>query len=374
MAIRFTGGTLFLKGTATAYLQDTSTNNIVYCSDKFQTANVTTSVTMGEIRGGSGNPIQAMIPSDASLQVNFVAADFSLFAKAGQLGASLSYGAPVMVCQTVTASGEELTIDVTDGAPVAAMGASDVVCFVQQVGAASPVSVGGVAYPIDAAGAVSGFTATAGVSYKVWYHVTRANAQVATVNSLFDPSVYRFTAVMEVYDSAGSTGANQGTHVGSLTIIVPRLKLGGDAGGVTGDQTTPDTTSITGQALAYDPTTIDGECDDCASGGTPFAYYIYTPCDTTSGIEGVVAQLGGVITLAVSTTYQVRPALVVNGELVRNVTSGFSYELTGAPSGTTVSASGLISAGATAGDCELVVTYANGGETLSDTCNVSVTN
>jgi len=372
MAIRFTDSGLFLKGTATAYLQDTTTNNVVFCDDAFQTANVQTSLTQGEIRGGIGNPIIAMLSSDSSLTVNFVTAHFNLLAKAGQVGATLGYGAPVMVCQTVTASGAALTIDVSNGTPVPAIGTAEAVAFVQEVGAPSAIATDGVAYPITAAGAVTGFSATNGKTYKVWYHVNRANAQVATINSLFEPNVYRFTAVMAVYDMAGASGDNQGTHVGNLTIVVPRLKLGGDAGGVTGDQTTADTTSITGQALAYNPTTIDGECDDCAGGGNPFAYYIYTPCDATSGIEGVVAQIGGVISVKKSTTYQVNPAIVVNNELVRNMAkTDFTYTLaSGAPSGTTVNASGLITAGSTVGDTELTVTY---GE-YSDTVNVSITN
>lgn len=371
MAIRFTGGNLFLKGTATAYLQDPQTNDIVYCDDAFQTANVQTSITQGEIRGGIGNPIQAMIPSDSALAVNFVSARFNLFAKAGQVGAALSYGAPVMVCQTVTATGSALNIDVSGGVPVAAIGASDVVCFVQEVGAASPVETGGIAYDISETGAISGFAAESGKTYKVWYHITRANAQVATISSLFEPHVYRFTAIMAVYDMAGASGNNQGTHVGNLYIIVPRLKLGGDAGGVTGDQTTADTTSITGQALAYSPETIDGECDDCSASGNPFAYYIYVPCDTTSGIEGVVAQVGGVISVTPGSTYQVTPALVVNGNLVRNIKSGFSYKMADGAAAT-VSDAGLITAAATEEDVELTVSYTDGATVYQDVVNVSV--
>lgn len=372
MAIRFTGANLYLKGTATAYLQDPQTNDIVYASDKFTTANVTTSVDMGEIRAGLSNPIVALIPSNSQLQVNFVAADFSLFAKGAQTGAALSYGAPVMVCQTLTATGGTLTLDVSGGIPVAAIGAADAVCFVQQVGAPSPVETGGTAYPINEAGEISGFQAQSGVTYKVWYHINRANAHIATISSAFDPNLFRFTAVMAVYDMAGATGNNQGTHVGNLHIIVPRLKLGGDGGGITGDQTTADTTSITGQALAYSPETIDGECDDCSGASNPFAYYIYVPCDTTTGIEGVVAQVGGVISVAAGGTYQVRPALVVNGDLVRNISSGFSYTMASGAS-STVSDTGLITAAAAAEDTELTVTYSDGSTVFSDVVNVSVT-
>lgn len=372
MAIKFNApGALYLKGTATAYLQD-SNNNIVYASDKFQTANIASSTTLGEIRGGIGNPIQALIPTDSAMTVTFVAADFSLFAKAAQTGATLAYGAPVMVCQNVTASGTSISIDVTGGTPVAAAGSSDVICFVQEVGVASNIASDGTAYPISSAGAVSNFVATSGHTYKVWYYVNRLNAQIATVRSLFDPSVFRFTAVMAVYSNDGT--ANGGTHVGNLTVIIPRLKLGGDGGGITGDQTTNDTTSITGQALAADEAVVTADCDDCGGVGSPMAYYIYAPCDLTSGIEGVVAQVGGVITVPKSTTFQMQPRVVVNGELANAVEGTFSYALVGSISGTTVNATtGLITAGATTGDAEIRVTLTIGAQSWEDIVNLSVT-
>lgn len=370
MAIKFTNQALYLKGTATAYLQD-SDNNIVYASDKFQTSNITTSVTAGEIRGGIGNPILMMIPTDSSLTVNFVAADFSLFAKAAQLGATLSYGAPVMVCQTVEATGETLTLDVSGGTPVAAPGSADVVAYVQQIGAASPVEQGGTAYPVDASGVVSGFNAVAGTSYKVWYHVNRANAQIATVNSLFDPAVYRFTAVMALYSSPES-GSNQGTHVGNLTIIVPRLKLGGDAGGVNGDQTGNDTTSITGQALAFDETVVGAGCDDCGGLGNPFAYYIYAPCDPTEGLNGL-ALVGGVIDVAAGTVHDINEFRLVgrDNSLIVPDPAFMRYTVTPDTLGT-VSGS-TFTAGTTAGDGEIVATYTDGDTTFTCPANLSVT-
>lgn len=369
--IRFTDPRLYLKGTSAAYLQD-SENNIVYFSNKFQTANVQSSVTMGEIRAGIGNPIAMMIPSDSGLTVNFAAADFSLFAKSAQLGAGLTYGAPVMVCQTVTATGAELSIDVSEGTPVAAAGASGVVAFVQEVGALSPVATGGTAYAVNpATGAITGFTATAGTAYKVWYHISRENAQIAAVNSLFDPAVYRFTAEMAVYSSAGGAG-NQGTHVGNLIVIVPSLKLGGDGGGITGDQTTADTTSITGQALSYDSDIIDAGCDDCGGSGSVMAYYIYVPCDTTSGIDGLTV-VGGVISIPVGASRPVNEfRLVMNGnQLVQPDPAKMSYTLSNAPEGTTISG-GVISAGSTAGEGEIVGTYTDGTATYTATAALSV--
>lgn len=189
---------------------------------------------MGEIRGGLGNAIVAMLPSDAGLTVEFNAADFSLSAKAMQAGAALSFGAPVMVCQTVTATDAALRIDVSEGTPVQALGMSGVYAWVQEIGAASLIAQGGTAYtlnPLD--GTVSGFTANAGTSYKVTYFVNRENAQVATVTTALDPFIGYFMAAMAVYSNAGGA-ANEGTREGTLYVIVPSLKLGANAG-VVGD-------------------------------------------------------------------------------------------------------------------------------------------
>ena len=374
MAIKFSDPKLYLKGTALAYLQD-SNGNIVYYSDKFTAAQVSTSVSDGMIRAGIGTPIAAMIPSDASMSVNFTAADFSLFVKGAQLGANITMGAPVMVCQSVTAAatGSTLQLDVSGGAPVAPIGASDAIAFVQTVGSDSLVRTDGIAYPVTSAGVVSGLAVTAGTQYKVTYYVTRANAQLITVSSLFDPSVYRFTAQFAVYSNRGSSGANQGTHVGNLWLVIPSLKFDGANGGIDGSQTANDTSMISGQALAYDELAVTSDCDDCSGVGNPYAYYIYVPCDVAAGIEGVLIDLDGVIEMETSSSYQVAPMLIVNGDLVRGIDPGsFTYELSPDTAATTVSASGLLTSGATAEDVELTASYVSGGSTFSSTTNVSV--
>lgn len=369
--ITFNDKKLYLKGTAEAILLNKASGDIVYYSDKFQTANYETSVTMGEIRAGLGNGIAALLPSDAAVNVNFVAADFSLAAKAMQVGAARTFGAPVMTCQTVTASGTSLTIDVTDGAPVAALGMSKAVCWVQEVGAASLIATDGTAYEIGADGAISGFVATSGKQYKVTYFVTRANAEVATITTAMDPFVGYFMSAMAVYSNAGGS-VNEGTREGTLYAIVPSLKLGAN-GGVVGDQTNPDTTSLTGQALAYDEETISEGCDDCSGAGNTLAYYVYVPCDTTTGIEGIVGVLGGEITVQTGKTVQLNPAIVVNGKLGYNVPpTDFAYT-SSATSVATVGASTGIVTGVATGDAEISITYTVGEQSFTDTVDVTVT-
>lgn len=369
--IKFTDEKLFLKGTSDAILIDKATGDIVYYSDKFQTANYQTSVTLGEIRAGLGNGVAALLPSDAAVNVNFVAADFSLAAKSMQVGAARTFGAPVMTCQTVTATGNSLGIDVADGAPVAALGMSNAVCWVQEVGAASPIATGGTAYSISAAGAITGFVAESGKQYKVTYFVTRANAEVATITTAMDPFVGYFMSAMAVYSNTGDAASN-GTRKGTLYAIVPSLKLGAD-GGVVGDQTTPDTTSLTGQALAYDEDTVSANCNDCSGAGNTLAYYVYVPCDTTTGIEGVLGVLGGSVTVAAGETVQLNPAVVVNGKIGYGTpATDFTYSSSATGTATVGENTGLVT-GVAEGAAEITVTYTVGGTEYKDYVNVTVT-
>lgn len=370
--IKFNDPRLYLKGTSEAILTDKANGNIVYFSNKFQTANIAASVTMGEIRAGIGNAIAAMIPTDAAFNVNFTAADFSLFAKAAQAGATLRYGAPVMVCQTATASGTTLNVDTAEGTPVAQLGMSEIVCYVQEIGKASMIATGGIAYTLNqSTGAVEGFTAENGKQYKVWYFVSKAGAQLATVTTNIDPKVLHFSAAMAVYSNE-SGGANSGTRVGTLYVVVPSLKLGGDGSGVNGDQTTADTTSVTGQAVAYDETVISGECDECGSGASVLAYYLYVPCDGATKIQGL-ALVGGVLTVPKSSTKTITEfKLVMADNSLTNPDPAFmTYELESAPSGTSVDGS-VLTTGATTGDATITANYDDGTDEFTFEGTLSV--
>lgn len=371
--ITFTDKRLYVKGTCSAILTDKTTGNIVYFSDKFQTGNITSSVTTGEIRAGLGNGIATIIPSDSALNVEFAAADFNLFAKMAQVGGTLNYNAPAMTCQIVEASGETLTIDVTGGAPVAQLGFSDVFCYVQEVGAASPIATYGRSYPISSTGEITGFTASSGTKYKVWYCVNQASAQVGTVPSFIDPATYHFTAQMAVYMNAtGTSNSNSGSRCGWLYAIVPSMKLAGTGGGVVGDQSTNDTTSIGGMATIADSDVVSDVCDGCG-GGNIYAYYVYVPDNNAESITGL-AIVGGVITLKANTTIQVPVRYVMaNGELVEPNYNDLTYNLTTPITGASVSEAGVITAGSDTGDGEITCTYAGVTPNLTCVANVSVT-
>lgn len=374
--IKFTDPRLYLMGVGSAMLMDDD-GKVVYYSDKFQDSNVSTSSNNVEVRAGTGNGLATILASDSSLTVELTAADFDLAAKGAQVGSAVSYNAPTMVSQDVTASGTSISIDPSvGGTPIAALGYNDIFCWVQEVGEPSPVAVGGIPYPLDAlTGAISGFAAQSGHTYRVWYTVNKATSQILPISSFINPSVLHAQMAWNVYKNM-TGGKQSGTRVGTLYVIIPALRLGGD-GGLSGGQTSNATTSVSGTALAFDEAVVPASANECASSGSIYAYYVYVPCDGSSeSITGVIAKIGGLIEVEQSSSYQVAPMFVMeNGQLVpvTDFSTDFTYTLTGAPTGTSVSSSGVISTGSTAGDCEMTVEYDNGGETLSSVVNVSVT-
>lgn len=372
--VNFTDRKLYVKGTCVAQFADPSTGEILYSSNKFQSSGITSESDLGEIRAGLSNGIAAIIPSNSALSVNFTAADFNLYAKAMQIGATVQYGAPAPTCEVLTASGTTLTLEMPNGAPVAQAGYAKIFGYVQTVGQESKAAIDGVPYEIDpTSGEIQGFQATSGTQYKVWYFVRKASAQMATISALFDPKTVHFTAQMAVYANDGGGANNTGSRVGWLYVIIPRLKFDGTGGGLDGDQQTASTQSFTGQALSMDELVVSGTCSDCDAG--TFGYYIYVEDAGASVFEGL-AVVGGVVSLPVSTTAQIPVRLVAgNGELVQvgDTATGWTYTLNGAPTGTEVSASGLITAGTTPGDATCTVTYENGGDPLTATIQVSIT-
>lgn len=369
--ISFQDKRLYLQGTCNAYLANPTTGDIWYQTNKAQTNNITMSLTGDPIRAGLGNTAATIITTDTTLNVALTSADFSLYAKAAQVGSAVRYNAVIPQCQVVEAEGTSITIDVSGGVPVAQYGYSEPFCYVTEVGAANFTANKGTAYTVSAGGEISDFTAQSGKSYKVWYFVRKAAAQEVAVSANINPGVYSFVAQMAVYANQGASAAGtQSTRVGWVYYVIPLLKLSGN-GGIVGDQTTPDTTDLSGQALSYDEAVESGECTDCAAGN--LAYYIYMPDDETESISGL-AVIGGGISLAASAKAQLPVKYVMaGGELVQPNYSDLNFEIeAGTATGTTVSETGLVTAGSTAGDATVTVTYPKEGGAGALTCTVPV--
>ena len=371
--LTFTNPRLYVMGIGVGYMTSLADGSVKYWSDKMQEGNTSFSASDNVLSAGVGNSPAIIIPTDPNVTVNVTAGDYSEYVKSASVGGKITYGAPVMTCQTITASGATLSISVEADTPVAGPGMTDVVCYVQAVGAASPVNTGGVAYKLNAStGAISGFTATNGVSYIVSYYVSQANASMTTITSNMKGEVVRFVycrPIYTVYDPATKSG----DLYGWLYEIVPRLQLMPDGATNSGSQSSYTTTGISGRALTMDADTIASGCNDCAIIGTPLMYRVIVPCDATSGIEGIVGELGGSITVKVGESYQMQPSVVVNGALTYGTAaSDFTYSSSATGTATVGAATGIV-VGVSAGDARITVGYTVGSTTYNDYVDVTVT-
>ncbi|MBQ1976271.1 MAG: hypothetical protein II227_02415, partial [Clostridia bacterium] len=160
------------------------------------------------------------------------------------------------------------------------------------------------------------------------------------------------------------------TQVGELITVIPYLKLGGDAG-VTGSSSSNSTTSVSGTAIAYEDAVIKAGCSACSESASDLAYYLFVPCDDSGMIDGLV-YIGGEVTMGQSSTFQLQPYLAVNGSLVKPDPAMLSYEVTTALTGLSVSGTGLVTSGSTAGSGEITITYTDRSNIFTSVVNVTV--
>lgn len=369
--LTFTDTKKYVMGIGTAYATDVVTGDVKFFSDKFQEGNKTVGATEQVLNAGIGNGPAVILYSDPNITVNFTQADYDEYIHAAAAGATLTYGAPVEVCQTITATGTTLTIDTAQGTPIAGPGMTNVLAYVQQVGAGSTVAQGGVAYTVGADGTITGFNATAGTTYLVTYYKAQANASLTTYGANFKSAVVRFVYRQPIYTNFNAA-TNQGDLWGWKITIIPFLKLNPSTATQNGSQTAFTTTAITGRALTYDDPVI-GECADCTLPGAPLAYTVIAPCATDGGVDGIIGVLGGAVALTVGQTYQLRPAVVVGNNISYGVpATDFTYATASGTIATVGAATGLVTA-AGAGSTTITVTYALGGTTYTDTIDVDVT-
>lgn len=343
---------------------------VLYYSNKLSEANLSTSVTLGEIRAGVGNPIIGIIPSDSNLTVEITDQNLDLAIRAYQAGGLHGYGAPTRVCQDVIPSGADLTIDTTVyGAPVAGQGMTEPLCYVQIVGQESTIQSDGVPYQISSSGQVLGFSVIdASLTYKVWYWANLPTTEYTTILANMDPSVVSVRFVYPVYSNLKEDGT--GTRVGSLEVVVPFMKFGGNAG-INGNGSSNVNTTISGTAIAFQNPVVEAGCGACTDASAALAHYLYIPCSGADSIQGLF-YLGGYVEVVTNSTKQLEFMLMVNGNPVKPDNALMSYQAVGAPTGTSVSSGGLITAGETEGEFEIVGTYEINGTQWTCPINASV--
>lgn len=355
MSINLNNPDLYVKGTCETKFFNPKTNDMVYFSNKMQTSNVASSINLGAINAGPGNPTVIQIPDTPKLDVNMTAADFSLEGRALQVGSPVTYNAPEPIDEVVEAAGGKLVVSMT---PCAPRGACDIVCHINK---------DGKAYTIDpTTREVLGFTPTDGQKYCVHYSALNPSAKELAINTMFAPSVVRAVMKLPVFTKNG-TDSMLGSLYGYLYITIPRLQFNGDVS-TSGDQTNPATTVMNGTALSYDESCEQGL--DC--GGSyaqpKLAYMVLVPVgDVTQNVEGLCV-IGGAMSVAAGKTVQCPVKFVMdNDQLVQPDYTLLSYE-TADQATATVTAGGVVE-GKVAGDTILTIKLGD----ITTTCAVNVT-
>lgn len=322
---------LYAKGTCNVIVTDPATGNIDFQSNKVQTSQLTTAVNMNELRAGLGNAIAIQLPSDSAVNLELTTADFSMTARAMQLGSSVTYNAAAPVCEVITANSDTLTL--TNSA-VAPQGFSNAIAY---------VDTGATAYEVNSSKEVVGFTATASTKYKVYYWIANPSAQQVKAYSVFNPAVKHVTMQIAVYSTENTSASSQGSLVGWLYCIIPRMQFSAKAD-TDGSQTSNATTVLSGTALAYDPDASEAICVDC--GLSELAYWVYVPNgDVTQDVDSLVV-VGGGLALVIGNSAQVPVRfLMKDGSLVVPDYSLMSYQ-SAAQATASVSATGVVTAAA----------------------------
>ena len=355
------GRPIYAKGTMDVKMFDPTTDNLAYYSNKMSTSQLQSSINLGPINAGIGNPTVIQIPDTPNLTMNLTAADFSLEGRALSTGSTITYNGVVPVDEVVEAVGTTLTVSQPAVAP---LGGCNVICYVGN---------DGTSYTIDpTTNQVQNFTATAGQSYCVHYYSTNASAKQFSIETLMSPAVVRAFITIPVYATEGNTGnTNNGSRIGNLYITIPRGQLNGDVS-TDGSQTTPATTVMNLTALSYDDACEAGI--QCGSSASPkLAYMVLelfgSPDQNATGLAIVG---GNDLTVTAGTPYTIPVKYEMDdGEIITPIMSDLTYTTPDGGLYFTVSDVGVIT-GTAAGTGEVVIT-SNYNSLLTTTANVTVT-
>lgn len=292
---------LFVKGIVEVLITDPQTGNIIGFDNVATEGAVNTSVNMGEITGGVGNPLLINIPDTTRITGTLTSQAFSMQQRALITGGSISNNGVVSFCETLTA--DENGILTASRTPVKAYGqsASDAMCwcYVRPKGAPSykgtNIGIKSLSGKTPSSAAV-----TPGSEYDVFYFVSMASAKVLALPENFNPSVATLRLKYCVYAKQNNSVSN-GTLQGYLYFVVPRVQFQGDAG-ISANQTSNATTSYDWMAITPDRNMI--ECNGCGESGADYAYYVYVPCegDSTANIDSIHLVGGPVIQVASGAT------------------------------------------------------------------------
>ena len=197
---------MFTKGIVYAEFFDPATDNLVGFSKYVTDFGLNGSMNSGDVEGGPGNMLVMCIPDTARLAITAKTADSALNNMAITIGSDLAANGVVETSTVVTATGANLTINNA----VAPLGGSNgAVAYILTSSGSDKATVeqnSGTAYPVSAAGVITGFTAVSGNSYCVKYFVQNSSALQLGIPALFQPKVVRAHFAVNCY--AKKTGSD----------------------------------------------------------------------------------------------------------------------------------------------------------------------
>lgn len=327
------GQRIYAKGTMDFKFFDPSTSDLVYFSEKIITNQLQSTINLGAINAGIGNPVVIQIPDTPSLTLTLTAGDFSLEGRALSVGSDIVYNGVVPVDEAVAATGTTLTVSQI---PVAPLGSCDITCTINN---------DGTAYLIDPESKqVQGFTATDGETYCVHYSMQSPNAKQMGIDTLMSPAVVRAIGTIPLYATESGQGAsNKGSHVGNCYITVPRMQFNGDVS-TEGSQTTAATTNLTGTALSYTEACEAGI--QCGSSVSPKLAYMVVEIfgNPDQFVESLAVVGGNEMDVAFEETADIPVKYVMkDGSLVTPLMSNLTFAVAeGSASYITVSDTGTV--------------------------------
>ena len=354
---------LYLKGTCAVTVKRPSDGQVVFQSSKVATNNFNTEVDMSPIRAGLGNTIAIQLPSNSAVNLDLTTADFSLAARAMQVGSEVAYNAITPVCVTVKADSTALSVDGAN--PVACYGDGDIYCYVNYAGATDP----GKAYTMTDAGVINGFTAVANESYNVIYYERRADAQELGISGMFAPGVYTVSAQMAVFSTEGANSGNRGSQVGWAYYYIPRMQFGGNAS-VNGGQTDPATSTLSGTALSYEDAAKDGTCVDCNFPMLAYMTYVPLTFNGNSAIAALAVVGGNISVEALDSVVIPVKYVMADNTLVQPKYSDLTITVADT---TKATVSNGVLTGAAAGDTTMTIAGPSGSNVETITVGIHVT-
>ena len=368
-AITLGNPNLFVKGIAEVQITDAKTGDIIGFDKVASDGAIESSVNMGEITGGIGNPLLITIPDTTRINGNLTSQAFSLQQRALASGGNITYDGIIPVVDTITAAGTSLTVREQ---PVRHYGQSgdDTKgwCYVREVGAET---YQGTNYGVNLTTKVVDFVAVSGKTYEVFYFMQAGAAKLA-LNSNFVPSVATVQYKFPVYAKQNNSVAN-GTQIGILYFVVPRAQFTGNVG-LAANQTTAATTDYSWSALADNDNKPSAA--SCGNNASPYAYYIYMPCNGIKESAVGLAVVGGAVSVTVAAganhIAQIPVKYVMpDGDLGQPVYTDLTFTSDDAATAT-VNANGVVT-GVKAGSTQIKIECVRTGlSTLTTYCNVVV--